>query len=125
MSSRREVLVLGATLAGGVLTATLTGCGGGGGGSGVVRLEADLSALLPAGAAKVGRAWSKLNGADIHPAQALFDRLAADGVDLADPAALGAGIRAAILDDFAGGRIFEVEQWVLAQTECRLCALAD
>ncbi|MCP4872770.1 MAG: hypothetical protein GY898_29110 [Proteobacteria bacterium] len=121
MSTRREFLVASAAVLGGVLGASLVGCGGGGD---VTRVQADVAALLPEGAATVGKAWKKLDGDDDDPGTALFDDLAAAGVDVTDNAALGAGLRRLILDDFAQRRTAEVKGWVLSVSECRLCALA-
>jgi hypothetical protein len=121
MTTRRRFLVGSAAVVGGLLVVSLEACGGG---PPPTAVEADLGALLPAGARTVGAAWKKLDAADEDPGQALFDDLAAAGVDVTDGAALGAGLRRLILDDFAAGRTVVVKQWLLSVSECRLCALA-
>lgn len=118
-ATRRQFLVASAAIVGGVLTASLQGCGG----NKVTPIQADVAALLPEGAQTVGKAWTRLDSADADPATALFDGLLATGVDVTDPAALWWGILRSIRDDFAAGRTAEVKEWVLALTECRLCAL--
>lgn len=121
MTTRREFLVASATVLGGVLGASLIGCGGG---TDLTKVQADVAAVLPPGAATVGKAWRKLDSADVDPGTALFDSLAAAGVDVTDETALGAGLRALVRDDFAQGRTASVGGWVLSVSECRLCALA-
>jgi len=120
VSSRREFLVASAAVVGGVLFASVEGCGG----EDPTKVEADIAALLPASAIVVGKAWRKLASADEDPATPLLAALRDAGVDLADPAAVGEGLRRLVLDDFAGGRTVEVQGWVLSISECRLAALS-
>lgn len=122
MATRREFLVRSAlVLAGGTLVATLESCGGGD----LTEVQAELAALLPPEAGKVGKAFLKVKPEEAETAaQALFDALDAAGVDIKDPGALGEGLRAASRADYAAARTVEVKQWVLSLTEARLCTLA-
>ncbi len=120
--TRRSFLVRSATVTGGVLVLSLDACGGGGGSDEEVRVR--ISDLLPSEAATVGKAWKKAAEED-EPGALLIADLRQRGVDLQDPGAIGDAVREMIREDFATGRTAEVNQWLLAATEGRLCALAS
>ncbi|UWQ21567.1 hypothetical protein [Jannaschia sp. W003] len=72
-----------------------------------------------ADAARIGRAVLRAGAAERDAA----GLRAALGLDSSAEASLDGTWRAAIRADYAGGRIVHVEDWVLARTEARLCAL--
>ncbi len=106
---RRRFLVAAASVAGGVLL--VQGCG-----PEPAQRVADVAALLPSGAGRVGDAWRRLHGEDrVAAAQALLDD-APDGD-------LGRALAALARQDFVAGRTVEIDGWLLSWTECRLAAV--
>ncbi|HMR29351.1 MAG TPA: hypothetical protein PKA13_01505 [Geminicoccaceae bacterium] len=84
---------------------------------------ASLVADRPA-AHRLGRAYLDV-AAERRPQaieRALQERLAEIGHD-GSAHGLGRAVGRAIADDFAASRTVLVEGWLLAETECRLCAL--
>lgn len=83
----------------------------------------------PASAAVVGQAYLRATPEETHERRlvSLVCRQLAGGrtgVALGDRASLREQVREAQRQDFANGRVVQVEGWVLARTEARLCALA-
>lgn len=87
--------------------------------SGLASLVADRPSMH-----RLGRAYLTLSGERTPEAieRAVHARLADTGHD-GDASGLVRAIRRAIDDDFARSRTVLVDGWLLAETECRLCAL--
>jgi hypothetical protein len=119
---RRRFLVLGASLAGGLLTLQLGGCAGGPHG----RLAVRVAQLLPPEADRIGRAWRE----QASPTRTeLVDRLFgrpewSDLAPDADPEDVTARLAAQVAAEHRAGEVVVVRRWRLAPTEVALSALA-
>jgi hypothetical protein len=82
---------------------------------------ADCAVRFLAVAAPIGQAYLQTYASEAD-GQLLTDLLVAQ---LAAPAGdVLEQLAAAVRDDFCAGRVVEVEGWLLARTEARLCAVA-
>ena len=115
---RRSFLVLGASLAGGLLTLQLGGCGGGP----RSQLAVDVTGLLPPAAAVVGRASLAADDRSTEQLlEVLFRGETWAGLDRDEATQRLAG---QVASEHRAGEVVEVRAWRLSRSEAALAALA-